>query len=287
MFGFRPESVKTPRFDKLSFLMPTSIIWVLSPRYCWKFGHIDFLNAHIQGVCQSFTQSVAHICIIINCSCSLTDNALWIVYWCLWILSTQDCIHLCKSAIQTESPDLRALALTVNDDDDDLLLSILREISESDLKAHSNQRRSYSMEHFRWGKPSGRKRRPVKVFASSLEGGGSSEGGFALQVRKQRSSNEDKAKVDFNGDSNQNQGLLRARVSSNSQLSPQERKDGTYRMSHFRWGSPTVSKRNGKWEGKPLKQLAKLFRNIVAKDVERIMGWTEDGEEGEGQVERV
>lgn len=61
MFGFRPESVKTPRFDKLSFLIPTSIIWVLSPRYCWKFGHTDFLNAHIQGVCQSFIQSIAHI----------------------------------------------------------------------------------------------------------------------------------------------------------------------------------------------------------------------------------
>lgn len=185
--------------------------------------------------------------------------------------------------IQNELPDLSALALKVNNDD--ILLSILlasldrdNKMPESDPKDHSNQRRSYSMEHFRWGKPSGRKRRPVKVFASSLEGGGPSEGSFALQVRRQRSSNEDNAKEDFNGDTNQNQGLLRARGSSKShgQVTPQQRKDGTYRMSHFRWGTPTVSKRNGKfmktWDGIPLRQLAKIFRNILVKDVERIMG---------------
>lgn len=184
--------------------------------------------------------------------------------------------------IQNELPDLSALALKVNNDDifSILLASLDRDnkMPESDLKNHSNQRRSYSMEHFRWGKPSGRKRRPVKVFASSLEGGDPSKGSFAFQVRKQRSSNEDKAKEDLNGDTNQNQGLLRARGSSKShgQVSTQQRKDGTYRMSHFRWGSPSVSKRNGKfmktWDGIPLRQLAKIFRNILVKDVERIMG---------------
>ncbi|XP_050184082.1 pro-opiomelanocortin-like, partial [Myiozetetes cayanensis] len=30
-------------------------------------------------------------------------------------------------------------------------------------------KRSYSMEHFRWGKPVGRKRRPVKVYPNALE----------------------------------------------------------------------------------------------------------------------
>ncbi len=176
------------------------------------------------------------------------------------------------------------MAPKVNDDDN-LLLSILLstlvsgdKISESDLKAHSDQRRSYSMEHFRWGKPSGRKRRPVKVFASSLEGGGSSESSFLPQARRQLSDNEDEAKGDLNGKSNQNQGLLRARVSTKSHvpLSPQQRKDGTYRMSHFRWGSPPATKRNGSfmkpWEEKPQGQLARLFRNIMVKDMQRIMG---------------
>uniref|UniRef100_A0A3Q3WZA7 Pro-opiomelanocortin/corticotropin ACTH central region domain-containing protein n=1 Tax=Mola mola TaxID=94237 RepID=A0A3Q3WZA7_MOLML len=167
------------------------------------------------------------------------------------ILSTQDCIRHCKSVIQTEFPNLSGLALKFNDDDDLLL----------NPKVNGNQRRSYSMEHFRWGKPSGRKRRPVKIFTSSLEGGSSSEGSFALSARRQRSSNEDEAKGDLNRE-NQNQGLLRTR---------QERKNGTYRMNHFRWGSPNVSKRNGSfmktWRRRPLRQLAKLFRNvIVVKD---------------------
>lgn len=200
------------------------------------------------------------------------------------ILSMQDCIHLCMSVIQTELPDLSALALKINDDDD-ILLSILMaalapENKISALKAHSDQRRSYSMEHFRWGKPSGRKRRPVKVVATSLEGGGSSEGGLPSLVRRQLSSDADEAMGDLNGENLQNQGLVPVRVRASSkshvQLSSQQRKDGTYRMSHFRWGSPPVSKRNGSltktWEEKPQRQLAKLFRNIIAKDVQRIMG---------------
>ncbi|KAK5903556.1 hypothetical protein CgunFtcFv8_007327 [Champsocephalus gunnari] len=107
-----------------------------------------------------------------------------------------DCIQLCMSVIQTELPP-SPLALKVNDDDV-LLLSIIlaRLVSEdkipgSYLKDHTDERRSYSMEHFRWGKPTGRKRRPVKVFASSLEGGGSSEGSFRRHVRRELSSNED------------------------------------------------------------------------------------------------
>uniref|UniRef100_A0A3Q4BL72 Pro-opiomelanocortin/corticotropin ACTH central region domain-containing protein n=1 Tax=Mola mola TaxID=94237 RepID=A0A3Q4BL72_MOLML len=191
-----------------------------------------------------------------------------------------DCIRHCKSVIQTEFPNLSGLALKFNDDDD-LLLSVLlailhpeSKISVTDPKVNGNQRRSYSMEHFRWGKPSGRKRRPVKIFTSSLEGGSSSEGSFALSARRQRSSNEDEAKGDLNRE-NQNQGLLRTRAGSKShvQLSQQERKNGTYRMNHFRWGSPNVSKRNGSfmktWRRRPLRQLAKLFRNVIVQRIHR------------------
>lgn len=189
------------------------------------------------------------------------------------ILSTQDCIRHCKSVIQTEFPNLSGLALKFNDDDNlllNVLLAILvpeSKISVMDPKVNGNQRRSYSMEHFRWGKPSGRKRRPVKVFTSS-EGGSSSEGSFILTARRQRSSNEDEAKGDLNTE-NQNQGLLKTRVSSKSNVQPsqQERKNATYRMNHFRWGSPNVSKRNGSfmktWRRRPLRQLAKLLRNII------------------------
>ncbi|XP_029984177.1 pro-opiomelanocortin-like [Sphaeramia orbicularis] len=190
-----------------------------------------------------------------------------------------ECIHVCMSVIQNEFPKLTSLK--VNSEDDDVLLSILlNSVAPGDktleprLRAHSNERRSYSMEHFRWGKPPARKRRPIKVFASSLEGGGSSEGSFPLQARRQLGSNED----DLSSDRQQTQGLARMMVSSksNAPFSPQQRKDGTYRMSHFRWGSPPASKRNANFmklgEEKPQGQLAKLFRNIVVKDLQRIMG---------------
>lgn len=167
-------------------------------------------------------------------------------------------------------------------DDDNLLLGLLlplllsdeNQISESELKAHLDQRRSYSMEHFRWGKPSGRKRRPVKVI-SSVEGGGSAEGRSPLKARRQRSSNEEKARRSP-GQQNQNPGSSKGKGVSklNTELSAQERKDAAiYRMNHFRWGSPTISKRNGNvMKGLPLRQLAKLFRNIMGKEAERIMG---------------
>ncbi|XP_075872967.1 pro-opiomelanocortin B-like [Nelusetta ayraudi] len=199
-----------------------------------------------------------------------------------------DCIRLCKASMQSQSPDLKDLedleALKVDDtsDGDNLLLGALlphllgdeNQISESELKAHLDQRRSYSMEHFRWGKPSGRKRRPVKVL-SSLEGGGSAEGRSPLRARRQRSSNEVKARRST-GQQNQNPGSSKGKGGSktHTELSVQERKDAAnYRMNHFRWGSPTVSKRNGNMmKGLPLRQLAKLFRNIMGKEAERIMG---------------
>ncbi|XP_060908062.1 pro-opiomelanocortin-like [Labrus mixtus] len=194
-----------------------------------------------------------------------------------------DCIHLCMSVVQTEFPELDASGMPSNNDKDLLLSIILSKIvsedklSQSVLKSHSNQRRSYSMEHFRWGKPTGRKRRPVKVFASSLEGGSSFEDTFPFQARRQLSINEEEANGGPNGESQQNQVLLSARVAPKpqTQLSAQHRKDGTYRMSHFRWGSPPLSKRNSSlmktWEKKPQGQLAGLFRNIFDKNAQRIM----------------
>ncbi|XP_054474800.1 pro-opiomelanocortin-like [Anoplopoma fimbria] len=193
----------------------------------------------------------------------------------------QDCIRLCVSTIQSDFPQLGALALKVNHNDDNLLLSIIlasmvsdNKISETDLKAHSDERRSYSMEHFRWGKPSGRKRRPVKVFASSLEGGGSSERSFIPQARRQRGSNRDEVRELKAG--SQNQGSQMVNLMSHVPVSLQERKNGAYQMNHFRWGSPPASKRNGSLmkqrKKKPKGKLDKLLRNIIVKDVQRIMG---------------
>nr|BAB18469.1 proopiomelanocortin C [Verasper moseri]BAG48197.1 proopiomelanocortin-C [Verasper moseri] len=178
--------------------------------------------------------------------------------------------------IQAELPQLNRLAPKI-DDEKDLLHIILAILTSSKdkvpgAKPHSNERRSYSMEHFRWGKPTGRKRRPIKVFMSSLEGGGSSEAGFPAQVRRQLGGTEDKTRGDLN---QQNQEMQRAKVKSQVPLSPQHRKDGSYRMSHFRWGNPPTLKRSGRFmrplEKKSKAQLAKLLRNILDKDVQRII----------------
>ncbi|CAJ1078023.1 pro-opiomelanocortin-like [Xyrichtys novacula] len=190
-----------------------------------------------------------------------------------------DCIHLCLSVIKTEFPELDTSDLK-NNDDENLLMSIIlskmvseNEISESESEPNKDQRRSYSMEHFRWGKPTGRKRRPVKVFASSLEGGSSFERRIPFQARRQLSINEEEMGGP-NGESQLHQVLLNARVVPQAQVSAQHRNDGTYRMSHFRWGSPPVPKRNGSsmktLERKPQRQLTKALRNIFDKDVQRI-----------------
>ncbi|XP_059693279.1 pro-opiomelanocortin, partial [Haemorhous mexicanus] len=50
-------------------------------------------------------------------------------------------------------------------------------------------RRSYSMEHFRWGKPVGRKRRPVKVYPNGAEE--ESEENSRLEFRREEPSQED------------------------------------------------------------------------------------------------
>ncbi|XP_029902595.1 pro-opiomelanocortin B-like [Myripristis murdjan] len=188
------------------------------------------------------------------------------------------CIHQCTHMAQEDSPQFRSLAL--DSDSNDVLLNALfatlaseGRSEEPDPKSRSEDRRSYSMEHFRWGKPTGRKRRPVKVFASSIDGGDSSEGRFLPQVRRQLSNMEDETAGALDLGSPQSQGLQGMRLSPkpDALLKQQERKDGTYRMSHFRWGSPPATKRYGSfmrpWEEKPQGRLLKLYRDAIVKDV--------------------
>lgn len=75
------------------------------------------------------------------------------------IPSTQECIQLCMSVIHTKFPNLSALALKVNGNEELLLRIILENLisegmmSEADQKAHSNKQHSYSLEHSRWDRP--------------------------------------------------------------------------------------------------------------------------------------
>ncbi|KAM9840576.1 pro-opiomelanocortin-like isoform 1-T2 [Aulostomus maculatus] len=236
----------------------------------------------------------------------------------------RDCIHLCMSVIQTDFPDPQALKVNA---EDEVLLSIIlatlssqNKISESDLKTHSTNQRSYSMEHFRWskptedktpepklapksekrrsysmnhfrwgkpsrdkapvpkvgskndkrqyamehfrwGKPPGPKRRPVKTFPSPLDRGSLAEGSFSPQAPRQLNSKDDGSK----GNQNQIKGLLRAKGNPKSR----GKKDGRYQKTRFRRGSPPASKPVSS-KGRPQERLARVFRNISVKDVQRI-----------------
>lgn len=198
-----------------------------------------------------------------------------------WFSLVQDCVHLCMSGIIPESPDLGGLVLPPkNIDDGDLLLSIfLATLAAQDKASESDMnRRSYAMEHFRWGKPIGRKRRPIKVFASSLEEGDSSERSFPFRVRRHLSSDKNEAKGMHHEASHRNLGLLVSKFPPRKDVPLQDRKEETYRMNHFRWGSPRTSKRNGSfrklWEESSEENPATLLKNIIfMKDVQRKIDW--------------
>lgn len=109
-------------------------------------------------------------------------------------------------------------------------------------------KRSYSMEHFRWGKPVGRKRRPIKVFTSSSSSSlDNSSEGFPGEMRRE----------------------LGNQVMEEEQQRPEVKKDG-YKMSHFRWSAPPASKRYGgfmkSWDERSQKPLLTLFKNVINKD---------------------
>ncbi|XP_065144494.2 proopiomelanocortin a [Paramisgurnus dabryanus] len=177
-------------------------------------------------------------------------------------LSTEDnildCIQLCRSELTDESPiypgeshlkppseSEQNQALTP------LSTLILTPTSEQTApEAGPRRERSYSMEHFRWGKPVGRKRRPIKVYTNGVEE--ESAETLPAEMRRELATNE----VDYP-------------LEDNNFLN-QEKKDGSYKMNHFRWSSPPASKRYGgfmkSWDERGQKPLLTLFKNVINKD---------------------
>lgn len=53
----------------------------------------------------------------------------------------------------------------------------------------------------------------------------------------------------------------------------QEKKDGSYKMKHFRWSGPPASKRYGgfmkSWDERSQRPLLTLFKNVINKDGEK------------------
>ncbi|XP_029299723.1 proopiomelanocortin a [Cottoperca gobio] len=176
--------------------------------------------------------------------------------------SIMECIQLCRSDLTAEMPvipgDPHLQPDTASDPELLLPLSLL---SSSSPQA----KRSYAMEHFRWGKPVGRKRRPVKVYTSNGVEEESAEL-FPGEMRRRElgskmiAATEEEEKAQEVADDEQE--LLPGDV--------HEKKDGTYKMKHFRWSGPPASKRYGgfmkSWDERGQRPLLTLFRNVINKD---------------------
>ncbi|XP_071335816.1 pro-opiomelanocortin [Trachinotus anak] len=178
--------------------------------------------------------------------------------------SMMECIQLCHSDLTAETPIIPGNA--------HLQPPPLSDPSSLILPSSSPQaKRSYSMEHFRWGKPVGRKRRPVKVYTSNGVEEESAEV-FPGEMRRRELASEllaaaqeeeDKAQevMEEVEDEEEQQQLLGG---------VQEKKDGSYKMKHFRWSGPPASKRYGgfmkSWDERSQRPLLTLFKNVINKD---------------------
>ncbi|XP_042370656.1 proopiomelanocortin a [Plectropomus leopardus] len=175
--------------------------------------------------------------------------------------SMMECIQLCRADLTAETPVIPGDAHLQPPPPSDLdSLPPLPLLSSSSSSPQA--KRSYSMEHFRWGKPVGRKRRPVKVYTSNGVEEESAEL-FPGEMRRRElaskmmaAEEEEKAQE----------------VAEEEQLpnDVHEKKDGTYKMKHFRWGGPPASKRYGgfmkSWDERSQRPLLTLFKNVINKD---------------------
>lgn len=128
----------------------------------------------------------------------------------------------------------------------------------SELKQPSprqEEKRTYAMEHFRWGKPVGRKRRPIKVFTNGVEEESAEE--LPAEMRREALDGTD------GGAEKEEQATLAG-------LLAQQKKDAPYVIKHFRWSAPPASKRYGgfmkSWDERSQKPLLTLFKNVINKD---------------------
>ncbi|XP_074483246.1 pro-opiomelanocortin-like [Sebastes fasciatus] len=160
--------------------------------------------------------------------------------------SMMECIQLCHSDLTAETPVIPGNAH-------------LQPPPPSDSSSSLQAKRSYSMEHFRWGKPVGRKRRPVKVYTSNGVEEESAEV-FPGEMRRRELASELLAAVKEEEEVMEEQLLGGV----------QEKKDGSYQMKHFRWSGPPASKRYGgfmkSWDERSQRPLLTLFRNVINRD---------------------
>ncbi|XP_043119194.1 proopiomelanocortin a [Puntigrus tetrazona] len=170
-----------------------------------------------------------------------------------------DCIQICRSDLTDESPVYPGeshLQPPSEPEQTEVLAPLSpaalapAEQMDPESSPRHEHKRSYSMEHFRWGKPVGRKRRPIKVYTNGMEE--ESAETLPAEMRRELATNE----VDYP----QEEGAL----------NQQDKKDGSYKMNHFRWSGPPASKRYGgfmkSWDERSQKPLLTLFKNVINKE---------------------
>ncbi|XP_010904355.1 proopiomelanocortin a [Esox lucius] len=189
-----------------------------------------------------------------------------------------ECIELCRSDLTAEYPVFpgEMHLQPVSDFNSPPPSSPLSALSPSSVASTSEQqsdvqsKRSYSMEHFRWGKPVGRKRRPVKVYTNGVEE--ESSEAFPSEMRRALGNKEPTYPSLESGatEGGEPEGLGREADNLGGVFSLQEKKDGSYKMKHFRWSGPPATKRYGgfmkSWDERTQKPLLTLFKNVIIKD---------------------
>ncbi|XP_032376541.1 pro-opiomelanocortin [Etheostoma spectabile] len=188
----------------------------------------------------------------------------------------EECIQLCRSALSAERPVIPGEAHLQPPPpplDTESLPPLSLSSSTSSFLSSPQAKRSYSMEHFRWGKPVGRKRRPVKVLTSDGVEEESAEL-FPEDMRRRELAGKMTA---TEGEAEEEEEAEEERVQEAADEEQDqipgdvhEKKDGTYKMKHFRWGSPQASKRYGgfmkSWDERRQRPLLTLFKNVINKD---------------------
>lgn len=132
-------------------------------------------------------------------------------------------------------------------------------------------KRSYSMEHFRWGKPVGKKRRPVKVYPNGAED--ESAEAFPLEFKRELAGERPEPALSPEGRA---EGVMaRAdreyRLVAEAEAAIVAKDEGPYKMEHFRWGSPPKDKRYGGFMTSEKSQtpLVTLFKNAIIRNAHK------------------
>lgn len=131
-------------------------------------------------------------------------------------------------------------------------------------------KRSYSMEHFRWGKPVGKKRRPVKVYPNGAED--ELAEAFPLEFRRELAGAPPEPARDPEAPAEGAAARAELEYGLVAEAEAAEKKDeGPYKMEHFHWGNPPKDKcycgfMTSKKSQMPL---VMLFKNAIIKNTHK------------------